>query len=185
MATTADRFDNGPTPRRRAWWKIALVTVPAIVLAGSAIGWLANSGFSNNWYAPLAKPSIQPPGWAFGVVWTTLYTFMGIAVALLLVEPPSRQRRLALGLFAVQLVLNFLWSPVFFGAGYIDWSFLIILALDVLVTATIIAAWPLNRVAALLLVPYLAWLCLATVLNHETGRLNPGADQAPLGITGG
>jgi tryptophan-rich sensory protein len=56
--------------------------------------------------------------------------------------------------------------------------------MNVLVTAAIIAFWPLNRVAALLLVPYLAWLCLATVLNHETGRLNPGADRAPLGITG-
>ncbi|URD61751.1 tryptophan-rich sensory protein [Sphingomonas sp. KRR8] len=184
MATTADQFDEGAPRPRRSWWKFALVAVPAIVVAGSAIGYLANSGFSNNWYAPLEKPSIQPPGWAFGVVWTTLYTFMGIAVALILSLPASRQRSLALTLFAVQLALNFAWSPVFFGGGFIDWAFLIILAMNVLVTATIIAFWPLNRVAALLLVPYLAWLCLATVLNHETGRLNPGADRAPLGITG-
>lgn len=185
MATTADRFDSGDPPRRRPWWKIALVAVPVIVLAGSAIGYLSNSGFSNEWYVPLKKPAIQPPGWAFGVVWTTLYTFMGIAVALILAKPESSQRRLALTLFAAQLALNFAWSPVFFGGGFIDWALLIILAMNVLVTATIIAFWPLSRVAALLLVPYLAWLCLATVLNYETGRLNPGADRAPLGITGG
>jgi tryptophan-rich sensory protein len=184
MATTADQFETGAPRPRRSWWKIALFTVPAIVVAGSAIGYLANSGFSNNWYAPLEKPSIQPPRLAFPIVWTTLYTFMGVAVALILSLPPSRQRSLALTLFAVQLALNFAWSPVFFGMGLIDWALLIILAMNVLVTAAIIALWPLNRVAALLLVPYLAWLCLATVLNHETGRLNPGADRAPLGLTG-
>jgi tryptophan-rich sensory protein len=186
MATTADRFglDNAEPKPRRNWWKIALVAVPAIVAVGSAIGYLSNSGFSNDWYAPLDKPSFQPPAWAFPVVWTTLYSFMGVAAALILAGQPSRQRTLAVTLFAAQLALNFAWSPVFFGAGYIDWAFLIILALNVLVTATIIAAWRLNRVAALLLVPYLLWLCLATALNHETGRLNPGADRAPLGITG-
>ena len=103
-----------------------------------------------------------------------------IAVALILSLPRSRQRSLALTLFAAQLALNFAWSPVFFGMGLIDWALLIILAMNVLVTAAIIAFWPLNRVAALLLVPYLAWLCLATVLNFETGKLNPGADRAPL-----
>jgi len=186
MATTADRFgdsDAGPKPRRK-WWKIALVAVPAIVAVGSAIGYLSNSGFANDWYAPLEKPSFQPPALAFPVVWTTLYTFMGIAVALLLAAPRSRQRSLALTLFFAQLALNFAWSPVFFGAGYIDWAFLIILSMDVLVTAAVIASWNMNRVAGLLLVPYLAWLCLATALNRETGRLNPGADRAPLGITG-
>ncbi|MCW3798876.1 tryptophan-rich sensory protein [Sphingomonas sp. BN140010] len=186
MATTADRFSTEaqePKPRRK-WWKIALVAVPAIVAVGSAIGYLSNSGFANDWYAPLEKPSFQPPSWAFPVTWTTLYTFMGIAVALILAGPRSRQRTLALTLFFAQLALNFAWSPTFFGAGYIDWALLIILAMNVIVTATIIAAWPLNRVAALLLVPYLPWLCLATALNHETGRLNPGADRAPLGLTG-
>ena len=66
----------------RSWWRIALVAVPLIVIAGSASGLLSNSGSDNAWYAPLAKPSFQPPGWAFGVVWTTLYALMGIALAL-------------------------------------------------------------------------------------------------------
>ena len=184
MASLADNLDRRDRRPRRSWWKIALVTVPVLVVAGSAIGYLSNSGFSNAWYVPLDKPSFQPPGWAFGVVWTTLYTFMGIALALILAQPASRQRSLALTLFIVQLLLNWAWSPTFFGAGFIEGAFLVILALDVLVTAAIIAIWPLNRVAALLLVPYLAWLCLATALNYETGRLNPGADKAPLGIIG-
>ena len=168
----------------RNWWKLALVTAPLIVIIGSLIGYLSNSGFENGWYAGLAKPGFQPPSWAFGVTWTILYALMGIALAMVLTAPPSNVRRLGLALFAVQLALNFSWSPVFFGAGAIDWAFLVIMAMNVLVTATIIAFWQVRPLAGLLLLPYLALLCLATALNHETGRLNPGADKAPLGITG-
>lgn len=178
MATMLDQA-NG-----RRWWKVALVTVPAIVLLGSLSGYLSQSGFENNWYAPLAKPSFQPPGWAFGVVWTVLYALMGIALALVWSARPSKPRSRGLALFAVQLVLNYSWSPVFFGGGMIDVAFLIIMAMNVLVTATIIAFWRVKPLAGILLLPYLLWLCLATALNHETGRLNPGADCAPLGITG-
>ena len=76
----------------RGLWRKALVTVPLIVIAGSLIGYLSNSGNSNAWYAPLAKPSFQPPGWAFGVTWTALYTMMGIALAAILDAPPSSRR---------------------------------------------------------------------------------------------
>jgi tryptophan-rich sensory protein len=172
------------TGDKKKWWSIALVTVPLIVIGGSAVGLLSNSGLGNGWYAPLAKPSFQPPGWAFGAVWTTLYALMGIALALVLSAAPSLRRRHALWLFGVQLALNFAWSPVFFGGGMIDVGFLIILALDVLVTMAIIAFWRIRPLAGALLIPYLAWLCIATALNHETGRLNPRADKAPLGLTG-
>lgn len=178
MATTAERTADRP------WWKYALVTVPAIVLLGSAMGYLSNSGFANDWYSPLEKPSFQPPGWAFGVTWTILYTLMGIALAMVLAAPASTPRRRGLTLFVIQLVLNYSWSPVFFGAGAIDWAFLVIMAMNVLVTMTIISFWRVKPLAGALLLPYLAWLCLATGLNWETGRLNPGADRAPLGITG-
>ena len=168
----------------RGLWRKALVTVPLIVIAGSIMGVVSNSGFGNDWYAPLEKPSFQPPGWMFGAVWTTLYTMMGIALAAILDEPPSKQRTVAVGLFLVQLALNFAWSPIFFGGGMVDLGFLVILAMNVLVTMTIFAFWKIRPLAGALLIPYLAWLCIATALNHETGRLNPGADKAPIGLTG-
>ena len=169
---------------RREWWKYALVTVPAIVLVGWLMGEVSNSGFGNGWYDRLTKPGFQPPGWAFGVVWTILYTMMGIAVALILAEPPSAQRRTALTLFFVQLALNFAWSPVFFGGQMIEVGLIVILAMLVMATATANLFRRIRPVAGWLMIPYLAWLCPATALNYETGRLNPGADSAPLGIFG-
>src|SRR5665647_1579654 len=104
----------------RGLWRKALITVPAIVLIGLLMGILSNSGFDNDWYAALRKPAFQPPGWAFGAVWTALYTMMGIALAAILNEPPSDRRRDALWLFGGQLVINFAWSPVFFKLHMID-----------------------------------------------------------------
>ena len=84
----------------------------------------------------------------------------------------------------MQLVLNFAWSPIFFGAHRIELALVTILLTSALVTATIVSFWRVRPLAGALLLPYLAWLCLATALNHETGRLNPGADSHPLGLTG-
>ena len=171
-------------PDDRGLWRKALVTVPLIVIMGLLVGAVSNSSLGNDWYAPLAKPSFQPPGWAFGAAWTALYTLMGIALAAIANESPSRQRNVALALFGAQLALNFAWSPIFFGGGMIDLGLLVILGMTVLATMTTVAFWKIRPLAGALLIPYLAWLCIATALNHETGRLNPGADKAPLGITG-
>ena len=78
---------------RRRWTGIALITVPAIVLLGSASGWLSNSGYGNGWFAGLTKPSFMPPGWAFGVVWPVLYVLLGLALAMVLALPPSPRRK--------------------------------------------------------------------------------------------
>ena len=165
-------------------WRKALVTVPAIVIAGSLMGLVSNSGFENSWYAGLEKPTFQPPSWAFGAVWTALYTMLGIALATILDQPPSKLRTSALTLFFVQLALNFAWSPIFFGAHMIDVGLLAILVMLTLATATANLFRRIRPVAGWLMLPYLLWLCLATALNYETGNLNPGADAAPLGITG-
>jgi tryptophan-rich sensory protein len=181
------RKDPDVTPRApdsTAWWKVALLTVPLIVMCGSLSGYLSNSGFGNPWFDAVEKPAFMPPGWVFGLTWTILYALMGLALAMALTAPSSTPRKRGLGLFFAQLALNYAWSPIFFGAAAIDWAFLTIMAMNVLVTATIISFWRVKRVAGLLLLPYLAWLCLATALNHEVGALNPGADRAPLGITG-
>ena len=175
--TTETRDDRG-------LWKKALITVPAIVIVGSVMGIVSNSGFENGWYADLVKPAFQPPSWAFGAVWTTLYTMMGIALAAILNEPPSPMRRTALTLFFVQLALNFAWSPIFFGAQMIEIALVVILVMLLLATATANLFRRIRPVAGWLLLPYLLWLCLATALNYETGKLNPGADAAPLGIIG-
>ena len=165
-------------------FKSSLLIVPAIVIVGTLVGYWSNSGFSNDWYIPLQKPSFQPPAWMFGVVWTALYSLLGVALAIVLNAPPSRERRDALWLFGGQLALNFAWSPVFFGIHMIDVALLVIVAMLVM---ALTAARHLRRIRPLagwLMLPYLLWLCLATALNYETGRLNPGADAAPLGITG-
>lgn len=167
-----------------SWARIALITCPALVLLGSASGWLSNSGYSNDWFASLAKPGFMPPGWVFGVVWTTLYALMGLALALVWASPPTRERIGALRLFFAQLAVNYAWSPLFFGARMIEVGLLTILLMFGLAAIT---AWRFARIRPLagwLLLPYLAWLCLAAALNFEIGRLNPGSDSAPVGIFG-
>ncbi|HET7817579.1 MAG TPA: TspO/MBR family protein, partial [Sphingomicrobium sp.] len=113
----------------RPWWRHALLTVPAIMLAGSASGWLSGSGYGNAWFAALEKPFFMPPGWAFGLVWPLLYALMGIALAMVLAEPRSDRRRAALILFFAQLALNFAWSPIFFAAHDISLAKLVIFAM--------------------------------------------------------
>jgi benzodiazapine receptor len=178
-ATTGSGRDD------RGVWKKAVITVPAIVIVGFLMGIVSNSGFANGWYANLVTPGFQPPGWAFGVVWTTLYTMMGIALAVVLDAPKSAQRTVALLMFAAQLAANFAWSPLFFGAHAINAALVLIIATTFQVALTIMRFWRVRPLAGALLLPYLVWLCLATALNYETGRLNPGADSHPLGLTGG
>lgn len=165
-------------------WKLAIITIPAIVLVGLLMGYLSNSGFENGWYASLRKPSFQPPAWMFGVVWTTLYTLLGLALAIVLREPPSERRRDALWLFGGQLALNFSWSPIFFGMQMIDVALVVIVVMLAMALAAARYFRGLQPVSGWLMLPYLLWLCLATALNYETGRLNPGADAAPLGLIG-
>ena len=159
----------------RAWGRIALVTCPLIVLLGSASGWLSGSGNGNAWFDGLVKPFFMPPGWAFGVVWPALYLLMGISLAIVLAEPPSPRRKLALILFFVQLALNLAWSPIFFGAHDISLANIVIFAIAALAAAAAGQFLRIRRAAGLLMIPYLAWLVFAATLNSTIGALNPGA----------
>lgn len=160
----------------------ALFTVPACMLlgylAGTLAGTLAPSGSENQWFAALDKPGIFPPPMWFGIVWTILYAVMGFALALVCAAWGARLRGAAVALFGVQFVVNLTWTPVFFGMHQITVALGILLALDVLVIATIALFWRVRRLAALLLLPYLAWILFATLLNYEFLRLNPQADGA-------
>lgn len=162
-------------------WRIALITVPAIVGFGSLSGWLSNSGEGNGWYRSLEQPFFQPPGWAFGVVWPILYLCLGIALALILQEPRTRQRRVALILFFAQLILNYAWSPIFFGAQDIQLGLVTILVMTGLAAMAANQFWRMRRLAGALMIPYLAWLCFAATLNAAILRLNPGAGNSLLG----
>jgi translocator protein len=173
------------TSMHRHFWRCAIPTVIVIVVLGSLSGYLSNSGYSNGWFAGLEKPSFMPPSWLFGVAWTVLYVLMGLALTLVWISQASANRTAALWLFFIQLALNYAWSPIFFGAQLIEVGLVTIVLLLVLVALTI---WRFGRVRPLagwLLVPYLAWLCLAIALNFEIGRLNPGSGALPLGLIGG
>ena len=168
--------------RARSWWKIAVIAVVAIEIFGVLRGWLSNSGYGNGWFDSVAKPSFMPPGWAFAVVWPILYALMGIAVAMIMAEPPSDRRRLALILFFIQLVMNFAWSPIFFAAHDIVLAKTVIFLMAAIAAA---AAGQFNRLrpaAGLLMVPYICWLVFAATLNATIDHLNPGAGTSLLGI---
>ena len=162
---------------RKSWWKIAIVSVIAIELLGGLSGWVSNSGYGNGWFDALQKPSFMPPGWTFGVVWPILYAFMGIAVAMILVEPPSPRRQAALTLFFIQLVLNFAWSPIFFAAHDITTAKIVIFVMAATAAAAAGQFLRLRRGAGLLMTPYLAWLIFAATLNASIEQLNPGAGK--------
>ena len=165
----------------RSWTKLALVTCPLIVLLGSASGWVSNSGYGNEWFDALLKPSFMPPGWAFGVVWPILYLLMGLALAIILAEPPSPRRKLALVLFFIQLALNFAWSPIFFAAHDISLAKIVIFLMAALAAAAAGQFLRLRKPAGVLMVPYLAWLIFAATLNSAIERLNPGAGTSLFG----
>ena len=154
--------------------RAAIVTVPVILGIGFLMGQLSNSGYGNGWFDALAKPAAMPPGWAFGAAWSLLYVLIGIAVAMVWAAPPSRARSTGLALFAAQLLLNFSWSPLFFGLHQIVPALATLVAILALAIATTAAFARVRPAAAWLMAPYLAWLCFATFLNFEIWRLNPG-----------
>jgi tryptophan-rich sensory protein len=168
--------------RRNDWWKIAIVTVVAIELLGGLSGWLSQSGYGNPWFDALQKPSFMPPGYLFGIVWPILYALLGIALAVVVAEPPSDRRRLALVLFGVQMVLNFAWSPIFFAGHDITLAKFVIIAMIVIAAAAALLFFRLRPAAGLLMVPYLCWLMFATTLNARIETLNPGAGASLLAL---
>ncbi|MGE5564099.1 MAG: TspO/MBR family protein [Bacillota bacterium] len=166
----------------RSWWKQALACVVAIEIAGGLSGWLSNSGYGNAWFDALQKPGFMPPGWVFGVVWPILYALIGIALGMVLADRTSERRRIALILFFAQLALNFAWSPIFFAGHDISLANVVIFAMAVLAAAAAGQFLRIRRAAGLLMVPYLAWLIFASMLNSTIGALNPGAGTSLLGL---
>jgi benzodiazapine receptor len=145
------------------------------VLLCLVVGWV--SGLTTEaaiapWYRPLIKPSWTPPELVFPIAWTILYVLMGIAAGLVW-RGRRRGRLAATGLFLIQLAVNALWSPVFFGLHSPAGGLVVILVLLASVIATVIAFFPVSRAAGWLLVPYLLWVGYATTLSIGVLVLNP------------
>ena len=151
---------------------IGLIMWLVICFAASAIGGIASIQ-AKDFYIQLIQPEWAPPSWVFGPVWTTLYTLMGISAWLIWRNGGFQTNFVALSLFLIQLVVNALWSWLFFAWKFGFWSFIDILVLLVLIVATIISFWRIHRFAAILLVPYLLWVSFALVLNYTLWQLNP------------
>lgn len=125
-----------------------------------------------DWYKGLTKPSWNPPDWVFPLAWMTLYVCMAAAAARVALLPGSG---IALGLWSVQIALNTLWTPVFFGLQKMRVALYVVGCLWVSVAACLVALWQVDTIAGLLFVPYLLWVTIASALNRAMVRLNPQA----------
>ena len=137
-----------------------------------AIGGVLTQSSLNTWYAQLVKPELSPPNWVFAPVWNVLYFLMAIALHRLLISEQRQGKGLALGLFGLQLLLNITWSAVFFGLQSPGGGLVVITVLAGAITGTMFWGGRVSKVAALLLVPYLGWVCFAAYLNYQFWRLN-------------
>ncbi len=146
---------------------ITLAVFILIALGGGTL--IGASNIPGEWYAGLAKPSFNPPNWLFGPVWSILYIMIGIAGW----RTWQRDRSgAAMKIWWAQLVLNFLWSPVFFTLHQIGLALVVIVGMWLTIVAFIALSWKPDRPAALLFLPYLAWVSFAGLLNAAILWLN-------------
>jgi tryptophan-rich sensory protein len=141
----------------------------ALCFLPGAVGVVARPGA---WYQGLVKPGLTPPAWIFPVAWTALYLAMGVALSLFLDAPGRNAPRAAIALFAGQLLLNGLWSWLFFGLHRPGLALVEICLLWLSILGSLIAFWRRRPAAGALLAPYLAWVGFAGYLNLELWRLN-------------
>lgn len=150
-----------------------LITSVLIVFFSGAIGTLATLPQITTWYVTLAKPNWTPPNDWFGPIWSTLYILIGVALFLVWRQGLNRRDvKFALGIFAVQLILNVVWSLVFFGLHSILGGLVIIMLLWIAIWANLIAFYVISKPAGLLLIPYLIWVSIASYLNYSVFILN-------------
>ncbi|MFH0869632.1 MAG: TspO/MBR family protein [archaeon] len=144
-----------------------IISVVVCLLAG-AVGSLFTTPAIPVWYASLAKPVFNPPSWLFGPVWTLLFIMMGIAFYLVW----RKEEGGAMKAFMAQLVLNVIWSVIFFGFRNPSWALVEIIVLWVMILVTMMKFFKVDRKAGYLLVPYLLWVSFATILNVAIVVLN-------------
>lgn len=158
--------------KNKLW--IKLIVSLALPLAIGAIGSLFTASSIPTWYANLSKPTFAPPNWVFAPVWTTLFILMGIACFLIWKKGTAVSGvKTSLGIYSFQLLLNLLWSVIFFYLRAPGWAFLEIMILWTAILLTVGRFHKISRLAAWLLVPYLLWVSFASYLNFSIWRMNP------------
>jgi len=152
---------------------LKLVLSILIPLIAGFIGSIATMSSIPTWYASIIKPDWAPPNWVFGPVWTTLFILMGIALFLVWRKGLWRRDvKIAVIIFAVQLVLNVLWSVIFFGLQSLLGGLIEIVFLWIAILATIIAFYRISKPAGILLLPYIIWVTIASYLTYTVYLLN-------------
>lgn len=149
-----------------------LVALPFFAAAFAAASSGAFFEIDGTWYRSLNAPFFRPPSWVFGPVWTVLYFLIAVAGMRLALRAEGVLAGASLGLWALQMALNALWTPVFFGARDMAGALMLIALLFLCIVALVIVASRLDRAAALLLLPYLAWVGFAAILNGAFWWLN-------------
>lgn len=147
-------------------WISLVVFLVVVIGGGLAIGLVTRP---DGWYAELAKPPFNPPNWIFGPVWTILYVLIAVAGWRTFRRDAGGT---AMKLWAAQLALNFLWSPVFFAAHMVGAALAVVVLLFAAIVGFIAATWTVDRPAAWMFVPYAAWVAFATLLNASIWVLN-------------
>lgn len=149
-----------------------IIAIAIPLLIGSASAFFTVTGLGS-WYETINKPSWNPPNYIFGPVWTTLYILMGISLFLVWRSATDvSTKRNAIILFAIQLVLNFFWSFIFFDQQLTGTAFAEIIFMWLFILLTIFAFARISKLAAWLLVPYISWVSFAAVLNYTIWQLN-------------
>lgn len=162
---------------RASFMRWSLFLVPLIVLLGFVAGQLGNP--NTVWFQNLTKPAIFPPPQAFGIVWGVLYVIIGLSVAFVVSAWGAYGRGLAIVMFALHFIGNLSWTYVFFGMQEMQLGLYILIYCAVSLLLVIALFWRVRRLAAVLLLPYLAWVCFAGVLNYQFIVENPDATSDP------
>ncbi|MGB3795587.1 MAG: TspO/MBR family protein [Alteraurantiacibacter sp.] len=166
-----------PAQLRASLIRWALFIIPTVMLLGFLSGQMAGSTANSAWFQALQKPALFPPPATFGLVWSVLYFMMGLALALVCAAWGSRLRIVAIAMFLIQFVLNLAWSPMFFARQDIGVALGVIIALDIALVITVVLFFKVRKWAGILLLPYLAWVLFATLLNYQFLQANPDASQ--------
>jgi tryptophan-rich sensory protein len=151
-----------------------LLMIAAWMIITSVAGGLATE--IGPWYFSLKQPAWKPPDWAFGLIWTIIFILSAAAWMIAFNNHPTRSQRISLvGLFVLNSFLNILWSIFYFRMHHPDWSLIEAGFLWLSVLAIMVVMWPIRKLAAFLMLPYLIWVTIAMCLNWETLVLNSGA----------